>query len=660
MGKLSIRLFGRLGVTDGDGGKISVAGKKPQALLAYLALNVGQPQSRDKLAALLWGERFDEQARQSLRQGISKLRKALADGDPKVLVIDGDDVGLNTDAADIDAVEFERLASEGTPAALNEAAGLYVGGLLEGLEVKEKGFEDWVGTERSRFADIAADVLAKLSCHQADAGDTDAAIETAKRLTTVDPLSEEGHRTLMRLYADNGKRAQALKQFKTLEAALQSELNAEPEPKTRSLYEEIQSNESPEPASGKSDPAAAAKAISDKPSIAVLAFDNMSGDPEQEYFSDGITEDIITALSNVHSFLVIARNSSFTYKGRPVDIKTVGRELGVHYVLEGSVRRSGDRVRVSAQLVEAATAANVWADRFEGTLDDIFDLQDQVSASVVGAIEPELLRAEAERIKQKRPESLDAYDCTLRGLSLMNRLTPETTAEALRLFLKATEIDPGFGRAYVCASWCHRRNVQLNGMVLSEEEQRESLRLAEQAIGTDATDPYILWQAGLTFALVEGDIDRASRLIEQSLTINSNSTRGWIASGMIRNCLGNPEAAIEAAKRGIRLSPLETAMWVAHGVLAIAHFQLGEYDEATQWARFSVEKHRYNLPAYHVLVAALAELGQTDEANIWLDRLLELDPETTISRLQAIYPISRYRNLDEFLEGLRKTGVPEE
>ena len=341
--------------------------------MAYLALNAGQPQSRDKLAALLWGERFDDQARQSLRQGISKLRKALNGGTPEVLVTDGDDVAVNADAVNIDTREYERLAADGEGDALARAAALNIGGLLEGLEVKEKGFEDWVGAERLRLGELAADVLAKLSRHQADAGDTDSALETAKRLTTVDPLSEEGHRTLMRLYAGNGKRAQALKQFKTLEATLRSELNAEPEPKARSLYEKIQSNGSPEPASGKPDSAPAAPALPDIPSIAVLPFENLSGDPEQEYFSDGITDDLITALSNVRAFFVIDRGSSFTYKGRAVDVKEVGRELGVHYVLEGSVRKAGNMVRVSAELIDATTGNHVWADRYDGGLDDIFD-----------------------------------------------------------------------------------------------------------------------------------------------------------------------------------------------------------------------------------------------------------------------------------------------
>ncbi len=397
----------------------------------------------------------------------------------------------------------------------------------------------------------------------------------------------------------------------------------------------------------------------DKPSIAVLAFDNMSGDAEQEYFADGVTEDIITALSTVHSFFVVARNSSFMYKGRAVDIKTVGRELGVHYVLEGSVRKAGNRVRVTAQLIEAATANHVWADRYEGSSDDIFDLQDQITASVIGAIEPKILAAEVERIKHKRSAKPDAYDYTLRGLAQMNQLTPEDTAEARRLFLKAMEIDPGYARAYACASWCGRRWVMLRGMVLEEDERVESVRLANLALKIDPTDPYILWQAGLTFALLESDLDRAIELIERSLSINSNSTRGWLASSMIHNAMGQPELAIEEAERAIRLSPLETAMWVAHGQLATAYMQLGDYQKAALWANRAVEKHADNLPAHHVLAASLANLGKTDEARDCIDRLLRIDGEMTLSRLRKIFPVSRYRNLEGMLDGLRKAGLAE-
>jgi adenylate cyclase len=396
-----------------------------------------------------------------------------------------------------------------------------------------------------------------------------------------------------------------------------------------------------------------------KPSIAVLPFTNMSPDPDQEYFADGVTEDLITALSNVQSFFVIARNSSFTFKGQAVDVKKVGRDLGVRYVMEGSVRRAGNRVRITAQLLDATTGNHVWADRFDRALEEIFELQDEVTESVVGAIEPHLKRAEYERIREKRPESLDAYDYTLRGLFTMDKLTPEDTADALTLFRKAIEADSNYARAYVCASWCYRRHVQLRGMTLPDEDRAESIRLAEIALKLDNSDPLVLWQAGVTMGIVKGDLEMMTNLIERSLAVNVNSTRAWISSAWVHCLLGRPEEAIADAERAMRLSPLDTALWVAHGFLANAHMQLGNYKEAVSWAKKSVAQHLYNLPAHHVLAASCSHLGLKDEAQETVRRLLELDPELTLTRLPEIYPVARYRNLEAFLDGLRQAGLPE-
>jgi len=398
---------------------------------------------------------------------------------------------------------------------------------------------------------------------------------------------------------------------------------------------------------------------SDKPSIAVLPFTNMSADPEQEYFSDGVTEDIITALSNVRSFFVIARNSTFTYKGKSVDVKDVGRQLGVRYVMEGSVRKAGNRVRVTAQLLDAGSGKHIWADKYDGALDDIFDLQDQITSTVIGAIEPRLQRAEFERVKHKRPDSLDAYDFVLRGLASMNKLTPEDTAEGLHQFRLAIERDPNYGRAYACASWCYRRHVQISGMTLSEEDRNESIRLTDAALKADDTDPYVLWQAGLTAGLLENDLDAATALVDRSLAINPNAVRAWASSGLLRNILADTSTAIEHAERAMRLSPLDTAMWVLYSVLAIAHMQEQRYEDAASWARKSIRQHRHNLPAYHVLAASCTQLDRLDEAKKTILRLLELDPELTITRLQEIFPVANYKNLDSFLDGLRRAGLPE-
>lgn len=656
-GKLQLRLFGRFAVTAGNDKLVKIAGKKNQALLAYLAANVDRAQPRERLAGLLWGDRFDEQARQSLRQAISKLRKDLGDTGEKLFLIDGDDITLNNEAVCVDVEKFEKLAATESSEALEEAATLYGGAFLDGFDIKEKEFEDWIRSERLRFSELAADVLAKLSRYQAGSGDADVAIQTAKRLIAVDPLSEEGHRALMRLYAEKGKRAQALKQYQTLETVLRSEIDAEPDVNTRSLYEEIQSNESQIPTSGKPDSAEAAPALPDIPSVAVLPFENLSGESEQEYFSDGITDDLITALSNVRAFFVIDRGSSFTYKGRAVDVKEVGRELGVHYVLGGSVRKAGDRVRVSAELIDAATGNHVWADRYDGGLDDIFDLQDEIAASVVGAIEPQILRAEIERIRHKRPESFDAYDLTLCGLAKMDKLTLKDSADALDLFMKAIELDSNYARAYACASYNHRRHVQIKGLVISDADKAEALRLAQAALKADRTDPYVLWQAALTIGLLEGDLDEAAALIDRSLSINANANRAWLASAFVRCSLGDPETAIEHAERAMRLSPLDVSMWVAHGVLAVAHMQLKNYEQASSWGRKAIRLHRDNLPSHHVLVASLAHLGRQEEAEEALSELLDLEPGLTIKGLKKRYPIADYKNLEVFIGGLKKAGL---
>jgi len=399
--------------------------------------------------------------------------------------------------------------------------------------------------------------------------------------------------------------------------------------------------------------------LPDKPSIAVLPFTNMSDDPEQEYFADGIVDDLITALSNVQSFFVIARNSTFVYKGAAVNVTQVGRELGVQYVMEGSVRMGGNRVRVNAQFLDARTGKHIWADRYDRRVEDIFDVQDEITAMVVGAIEPHLNRAEAERIKQKRPEKLDAYDFTLRGLAAMNKLSPEGNTEALELFLNAIDVDPSYARASVCASWCYRRHVQLRGLTLSTEDRDESIRLAHRALTLDPADPYVLWQAGLTFGLLKNDFDSMAELVDRSLAINANSVRAWLASGSLRCILGETERAIEDAERAMRLSPLDPSVWVADGLLASALMQNKSYEESTNRARKSVRAHRFNLPAYYVMAASCAQIGRLDVAHDTVDQLLKLDPKATITRLTEIYPVRRYKNYDGFIDGLRKAGLPD-
>jgi TolB-like protein len=301
-------------------------------------------------------------------------------------------------------------------------------------------------------------------------------------------------------------------------------------------------------------------ALPDKPSIAVLPFQNMSGDPEQEYFADGMVDDIITELSRFKALFVIARNSSFTYKGKAVDIKQAGRDLGVPYVLEGSVRKSGRRVRITGQLIEASTGAHLWADKFEGELQDAFELQDKVAISVVGAIAPRLVEAEVERAKRKPPDSWDAYDYYLRGLALYAQHTAEANDQALPLFRKAIELDPEFGLAYTRTAACLWQRPYYGGQSLTDEERSTAIQLSDRALVLEPGDAFVIGWASLITTFLLGDLDRGSDYVDRALAINPNLSNAWNARGWISICLGDPreaERGLEAFNHSIRLNPFD-------------------------------------------------------------------------------------------------------
>src|SRR5712671_5647630 len=323
-------------------------------------------------------------------------------------------------------------------------------------------------------------------------------------------------------------------------------------------------------------------ALPDKPSIAVLPFQNMSDDPQQEYFADGIVEDIITALCHMRWLFVIARDSSFAYKGRTADVKQVGRELGVRYVVEGGVRKAAQRVRITAQLIDASTGAHLWADHFDGGLEDIFNLQDQVTASVVGAIAPKLLEAEIERAKRKPTESLDAYDYYLRGTAKVIQWTEAAVDEALPLLYRAIELDPDFALPYGLATMCY---VFRKGKgFVTQQESAETARLARLGAELGKDDALVLSFAASSLAYVVGELNEGVALVDRALVLNPNLARAWTFSGWARVWIGQPDVAIEHLARAMRLNPLDDTMYSMQTATAHAHFFAGRYDEASSWA----------------------------------------------------------------------------
>jgi TolB-like protein len=399
--------------------------------------------------------------------------------------------------------------------------------------------------------------------------------------------------------------------------------------------------------------------LPDKPSIAVLPFQNMSGDPEQEYFADGMVDEIITALSRFRQLFVIARNSSFTYKGRAVDVKQVGRELGVRYVLEGSVRKAANRVRIIGQLIDASTGAHLWADHFEGALDDIFNLQDQVTLSVVGAIAPKLEQAEIERAIRKPTENLDAYDYVLRGMANSYQSTRETTDEALRLFSRAIELDPGFARAYGLAAWCYAwRRVQ-GWTTDGARETAETVRLARRAVELGKDDALALAWAGFSLAHVVGELEAGCAFIDRALVLNPNLAMAWGASGLVRVWLGEPDLAIEHLTRGMRLSPLDPFKRGFETGTAAAHFHADRYDEASSWAAKALHESPNHVGAISIAAASNALAGRLEDAHKAMDRLLQLDPTRRISNRKGEVLLRRPEDFARLVAGLRKAGMPE-
>jgi TolB-like protein len=400
-------------------------------------------------------------------------------------------------------------------------------------------------------------------------------------------------------------------------------------------------------------------ALPDKPSIAILPFQNLSGDPEQDYFADGMVEDIIMALSRMRWLFVIARNSSFTYKGRAVDVKQVGRELGVRYALEGSVRKVGSRVRISGQLVDASTGASIWADRYEGALEDIFDLQDRVTTSVIGALAPKLEQAEIERARRKPTESLDAYDYYLRGMASYYRRTREAINEALPLFYEAIEFDPEFASAYGMAAWCYAWR-KINGWMTDRvQEIAETARLARRAAELGPDDAVALSRGAHALSFVVGDLDAALTFADRALVLNPNLAGAWYASGWVRVWLGESDEAIRHFAFAMRFSPLDPHSVGMQAGTALAHFFAGRYDEASSWAEKALWESNYQTTLF-VAAASNALGGRSSEARKMIARLRELYPTSRVSNVKDwASTLSRPELLAKLEDGLRKAGLPE-
>lgn len=397
-------------------------------------------------------------------------------------------------------------------------------------------------------------------------------------------------------------------------------------------------------------------------SIAVLPFNNMSADPEQDYFGDGIAEEIITALSRCSGLFVIARNSSFTYKNKPVDIREVGRTLGVNYVLEGSVRRAGERLRIIAQLIDARSGAHLWADRFDGDRSDVFDLQDRITACAVAAIEPTLRIAEIERRRQNRPNKPDAYDLLLRASAHERDFTPAGMTAALDCLHQALALDPGYAPAMAAAAYCHAQRHFQGWIAQGGAHRSEGLALAQSAIERAPNDPQILWMAAFAiWNLADAQIakDAAIELFSRSLAINPNSATALALAGWIETMRGEQAAGRTLLERARRLNPLDPHGWFVCGALAIADIIDGDYRGAIAWADKALVQNRRFAVALRALAVALVNVGEHERAAQVVEELLTIEPELTVSAFFARIPVPVASMAQTYATALKAAGLPE-
>jgi len=668
-----IRLLGGLEVTSPEDRQVRFATRKTSLLFAALVLAGRRGCRRELLSEASWPGRSNEQARNSLRQALVDIRRAFPASSEATVYIDGDQETVvlifGPDEADISI--FDRKLEAGGAADLAFAADLYRGEVLAGESIPD-GLDEWFGPYQSTYRRKALQLVERLSLMLSDPGSAEepACEGLAERLLASDPTMEPAHRALMRLHILRGHENAAIRQFETCRALLKKHLGAEPEAETFSLAVSLQSRQQPlhQRAEPGPDVISQMQAVSaptkhhDRPSVAVLPFQNLSGDAEQEYFADGIVEDITIALAQFRHLYVIARNSSFTYKGQAVDIKQVGRELNVRYVVEGSVRRTGDRLRIAGQLIDTSTGAHLWADRFDGTLANIFDLQDQVASSIVGAITPKVEEAEIERAKRKPTESLDAYDYYLRGLAAFDRTVTNrsVTDKALRLFMKAIERDPEFAIAYARAARCYATRKSNGWMANPAEEIAEATRLARRAVELGWDDAVALSYGGYVLGYVGGDLDDSAACIDRALFLNPNLAAALGTSSWVKTCLGEPDKAVEHAALAMRLSPLDPRLFAWQFNTGLAHFCAGHYEDAAVWAARSL-RHQPNYPsAMRVMAAGQVMSGRSAEAQGTIARLCQLDPALRLSNLADILPpFRRPDDRNRYIEALRMAGLPE-
>jgi TolB-like protein/DNA-binding SARP family transcriptional activator len=704
---LSLKLLGQFEIRDSSGTALSLPTRKTRALLGYLAINAERPQPRERLMALLWSDRGEKQARQSLNHALRAIRKLGEKEDVVLIESDGESVTLRGDALESDAGRLRDLLNDQP----GEAAALYTGPFLDGLSVPDPIFEEWLLATRSEFHALVCEALEAA----AGSNDTTTAIDCLRRLLALDPLREEAHRQLMRLLHQSGDRAGALRQYQACAEILNRELQVDPDATTRALFEKIRRDsraaapEVPEtaiestpeehpshtqPNSQRLQPSrwhiavaamvllaigsgmtmwlasrttptdtayrkSASLPLSGKPSIAVLPFSNLSGEKEQEYFSDGITEDLITDLSKISTLTVISRSSTTGYKGREIDIREVGNVLNVRYVIQGSVRKAGERIRINAQLIDAATGGHLWAERYDGDLNDIFGLQDRVLEQIVASLALRLSENERERLADKGTDSVAAHDLYLRGLFQESTFTREGFQEAKRLYEQALSIDPGYALPYARIANILELSTRNGWSDDIQGDLKKAVELTEKAVALDPQNSNLHWSLGRATARLRtpAALVRGIESLHRAIELDADFADAYAFLTVLYIADGRAEDGLRSVETAMRLNPRYPFWYIF--MRGMTRYVVEDYDAAIADFEAAAERSPTATFLRFWLAASYAQVGRTDDAEWQVEELEMMGVETTIATIIDSGPIQDPGYLSLFKAGLRKAGMPD-
>lgn len=612
-----------------------------QALLAYLAVESERPQPRETLASLLWGNTGEERARHNLRQALSKIRRQCGE----LVIADGDCLRLNSELCVADVREFERLAASGETRDLRRCVDLYRGELLEGLNPREPEYHEWLLVTRGRFRKEACQAAARLASRFTEQDRPEEAITALGDLLALDSAHEPAHQALMRQLDRVGRRTDALRQYQLCVEAMKRELGADPSAETKRLHEAILGRSAEQAVSpsraGSSAPKGDDAAV---PAVAVLPFENLSS-AEDAYFVDGIAEDLITALSCFHSLVVIARGSTFAYRGREVSEQTIADELGAQYLVRGSVQRSADRVRINVQLLDAIAGLHVWGHRFDRELEDVFLLQDEITSTLVSTLAGRVEAARLAHARKAPPERLHAYDLLLRGKDHHHRYTPEDCRLCIEMFERAIQRDPAYAVAYAWLA-CGLGQAMVFRLDKFEKLVDRCQAAAEKGLALDPDESEchrLLAQVSLT----RGNLKRALHHQERGLFLNPNDDRLVNAMGEMLVFAGRPAEAEQWVRKSMRLNPYHPSRYWTH--LGRSLFHQGRYEESLE-AFDGIDRLRVDDLSY--CVAAASRLGRNDLASQAVARLREESPEYDPREFVASLPFESEEDRQALVEPL--------